>query len=186
MWLPTPSSSVVTARVTDRVSSVAVGWNDEMQVLSAWSPLGIQNRPQVWRTEEGTLALRLPQVPDGWPYAYQWSGLSREAIVDLGRYPVLLAKVETIAPGYAHLEIEEHDVEGKVVRSRRTPTLTSAGMIQFDLGDEAKNVRRLTLRLIVGGPNEGAMVAYRWVRFTSRDGADAIERNPKVRVRVLP
>ncbi|RYG71809.1 hypothetical protein EON77_12715 [bacterium] len=59
-------------------------------------------------------------------------------------------------------------------------------MIRLDLGDGAKNVRRLTLRMIVGGPNEGANVVYRWVRFVSRETADRIERDPNVRVRFVP
>ena len=165
--------------------SAPVGWNDEMDVLSAWTYLAIGNRPQIWRREGGGMGLRLPQVPDEWPYQYQWSGVTREAIVDLGKYPVLLAKVDELH-GYAHLDLEERDNEGKAVRGKRSPTLTAPGIIRFDLGDEAKNVRRLTLRLIVGGPNEGASAVYRWIRFASRETADLIERNPDARVRFVP
>lgn len=167
------------------VKPVAVGWNDELEVLSAWRDLRTSNKPQTIRREEGGLTLRLPQVPDRWPYQYQWSGLTREAVVDLDRYPVLLAKVDAVS-GYAHLDLEERDVDGAAVRGKRTPGLTTPGIIRFDLGDEAKNVRRLTLRLIVGGPNEGASATFRWVRFASRETADLIEKNPDVRVRFVP
>ena len=180
MLLPMPP-----AQVAKPIAPVAVGWNDEMEVLSAWRDLRTSNKPQVIRREEGGLALRLPQVPDRWPYQYQWSGLTREAVVDLGKYPVLLAKVDAVS-GYAHLDLEERDVDGNPVRGRRTPGLTTPGIIRLDLGDEARNVRRLTLRMIVGGPNEGASAAYRWVRFVSRADADLIERNPDVRVRFVP
>lgn len=164
--------------------ALPVGWNDEMITLSSWRDLG-GNRPQSWLREGGGLALRLPQVPDGWPYQYQWGGVTREAIVDLGRYPVLLARVDDVH-GYAHLDLEERATDGTPVRGRRTGALTAPGLIRFDLGDEAKNARRLTLRLIVGGPNEGATATYRWVRFVSRETADLIERNPDVRVHFVP
>lgn len=190
MLIPMPPALPVVATLhqgaSQRSPVVAVGWNDEMETVSAWRDLPGGNRPQVWRREEGGLALRLPQVPDRWPYEYQWSGVTREAIVDLGKYPVLLANVGAVGPGYAHLEIEERDVNGKAVRGWRTPTRTDAGLIKLDLGDAAKNVRRLYLRLIVGGPNEGASVAYRWVRFVSHEGAALIEANPNVRVRFVP
>lgn len=155
-----------------------------MLALSTWRDLP-GNRPQSWLAEGGGLALRLPQVPDGWPYTYQWGGATREAVVDLGRYPVLLARVDAVR-GYAHLDLEERDTAGKPVRGRRTPTLVAPGLIRLDLGDAARNARRLALRLVVGGPNEGASATYRWVRFASREGADAIERNPDVRVRFAP
>lgn len=179
-----PAQATKPSRVT--ANPVRVGWQDEMEVLSAWHPLPVGNKPQVWRREEGGLGLRLPQVPDGWPYQYQWSGVTREAIVDLGKYPVLLVKVDAVSPGYAHLDIEERDNMGHAVRGKRTPALTGPGLIKLDLGDDAKNVRRLTLRLIVGGPNEGAMVAYRWVRFVGREDAAKIEANPDERVRFVP
>lgn len=197
--------TVAPSRAAPPPRGIAVGWHDEMDRLSAWRPLP-ENAPQTWLPETGGLALRLPHVPDGWPYAYQWSGATREAIVDLGRYPVLMARVDAVDPGYAHLDLEERDVEGRAVRGRRTPALVAPGLIRLDLKPDAtmpatripatrisgtrdaetRDIRRLTLRLIVGGPNEGAKVVYRWVRFVSRADADRLAAHPDLPVRLAP
>jgi hypothetical protein len=106
--------------------------------------------------------------------------VTREATVDLSRYPVLVARVLTVSPhGYTHLDVESRDYLGKPVTTLRTPTLVEPGLIVFDLGDTlGTDVRRLTLRINVGGAVEGAKCSYGWVRFVSRDGLAQLKAHP--------
>lgn len=174
-----PSSSGTCAGRSTR-EPLVVGWHDEMNGLSLWKQLGTDNPPDVYASRPGLLTLRLPHVPDGFPYTYQWNGVTRSISADLGRYPVLVARVIGVEAGsYAHLDIEERDVSGRMARGWRSPTLTAPGLSIIDLGKEvAPDVRRLTLRLIVGGRLEGAKCEYSWVRFVRREDVDYLKRFP--------
>ena len=117
------------------------------------------------------MTLRLPHVPEGFPYQYQWSGVTRSISADLAHWPILIANVGSLDAGsYAHLDIEEHDFAGRTVRTFRSPTLTHPGLTSIDLGKATDaSVRRLTIRLIVGGKQAGAKCSYNWVRFVRRE-----------------
>ncbi len=165
-----PSALRQTSTKRLEAAPLAVGWHDEMNDPGNWRPLGSENPPDVYASRPGLLTLRLPHVPEGYSYAYQWSGVTRSISADLARYPVLIARVSSVEPGsYAHLDVEECDVSGHVTRSWRSPTLTQAGLTLIDLGRAiGPEVRRLTLRLIVGGALAGAKCEYNWVRFVGR------------------
>lgn len=157
-----------------------IGWHDEMNRLGAWKPLAMENQPDIYASRPGVLTLRLPHVPQGFPYAYQWSGVTRSLSADLAHYPVLIAHVSRLSAGsYAHLDIEERDLAGRVVHTWRSPTLTHPGLTVFDIGKEmGPNVWRLTLRLIVGGKLEGAECDYNWVRFVRREDVAYLQEVP--------
>jgi hypothetical protein len=159
---------------------LVVGWHDEMNDPTSWRPLGLENQPDIYADRPGVLTLRLPHVPDGFPYAYQWSGVTRSISADLAHYPVLIANVGTLDPGtYAHLDIEEHDFSGHIAHTWRSPTLTHAGLTSIDLGKAIEpTVRRLTLRLIVGGKLAGAKCSYNWVRFVRREDLAYLQEVP--------
>src|SRR5579871_854294 len=150
---------------------LVVGWHDEMKDIRTWKPLGLENQPDIYASHSGVLTLRLPHVPEGFPYEFQWSGVTRSISADLAQYPVLVARVSSLDSGsYAHLDIEERDYFGRVAHTWRSPTLTHPGLTLIDLGKEiGPSVRRLTLRLIVGGKLEGAKCEYNWVRFVRRE-----------------
>jgi hypothetical protein len=160
--------------------SVVAGWADELNSLTGWAPREGGMKADVYAESPGAMTLRLAHVPDGFPYSYQWGGVTREASVDLGRYPVLMARVLDVSPrGYTHLDVESRDYSGKPVTTLRTPTLTEAGLIVFDLGDSlGTDVRRLTLRINVGGALEGAKCTYGWVRFVSRADMERLKAHP--------
>ena len=159
---------------------VVAGWSDELNSLSGWSPREGGMKAEAYAEIPGSMTLRLAHVPDGFPYSYQWGGVTREATVDLGRYPVLVARVLSLRKGsYTHLDVESRDYSGKPVTTLRTPTLTEPGLIVFDLGDTlGTDVRRLTLRINVGGALEGAQCAYGWVRFLRREDLPALRSRP--------
>jgi hypothetical protein len=163
-----------------RRAPLTVGWHDEMNDPALWKPLGAENPPDVYASSPGLLTLRLPHVPQGYAYAYQWSGVARSISADLAHYPVLMARVSSLQKGsYAHLQIEERDAAGRVVHSWRSPTLTQAGLTAIDLGKEiGPEVRRLTLRLIVGGTLAGAQCDYNWVRFARREDMAYLQESP--------
>jgi len=157
---------------------IKVGWNDELNRPSLWEALAMENRAKVDTTTKGALNLSLGHVPEGWPYEYQWSGVSREAKVDIGKFPVLSAWVSQVS-GYAHLDVDVIDAAGKPVKTLRSSTLTSPGVSNVDLRqglDPA--VYRLRLRLIVGGPNDGCSATYNWVRFTDPKAAEFLNSHP--------
>src|SRR4051794_28001523 len=80
---------------------VAVGWADELNSLSGWVAREGGMKADVYSDTPGAMTLRLAHAPDGFPYSYQWGGVTREVSVDLGRYPVLVARVLDISPrGY--------------------------------------------------------------------------------------
>jgi len=158
---------------------VSPGWHDELSSVSGWGPLSLENKAHVFHSDEGEMLLSLNHVPGGWPYQYQWSGVTRDVQADLGRWPVLMARCTGVL-GYAHMDIEVLDRAGKVVKGFRSSTITSAGVSEVDLRaslDPA--VYTLRLRLIVGGPNEGCSATYDWVRFVSRPDAQALRAHPE-------
>ena len=163
--------SAVVARPRTRHAALVVGWHDEMNDLSTWQSLGGINGPDIFAARAGAMTLRLPQVPQGYPYTYQWGGVTRQASVDLGRYPVLVACVSRVGDGsYAHLELEERDFSGKSVRTLRAPTLQGKGLSVMDVGQAwGPQTRRINLRLIVGGALSGTSCEYAWVRFVRRE-----------------
>lgn len=130
-----------------------------------WSHLAIENKPAISKRKHGLLELELKQVPNGWPYEYQWSGITRHVRVDIAKFPVLQASVPRLV-GYAHLDIEVLDSSGKAVKGVRSTTITSPGTIVANLGDSLDPaIYRLRLRLIVRGPNSGCKAVYDWIRF---------------------
>lgn len=158
-------------------SVITVGWHDEMNDLSAWQPLGGVNEPDVFAARFGAMTLRLPHVAEGFPYTYQWGGVTRRASVDLSRYPVLVACVSRVQDGsYAHLDMEERDFAGRPIRSLRTPTLQGRGLSILDVGQAwGPQTRRIHLRLIVGGSPSGASCEYAWVRFVRREDVPKLQ-----------
>jgi hypothetical protein len=157
-----------------------VGWHDEMNDPAAWELLGLENQPAVYAARPGALTLRLPHVPAGFPYAYQWSGVTRTAVVDLDRYPVAVAYVPRLGDGsYAHLDFEERDYQGRTLRTARSSTLQKPGLSVLDLGKEwGMQTQRVVMRLIVGGQLSGAWCEYAWVRFVRREDLPRLEANP--------
>ena len=169
-----------TGPVRSRPPAIEVGWHDEMNDPSLWRPLGLENQPDIYASRPGALTLRLPHVPDGFPYLYQWSGVTRSISTDLGRFPVLVADVGSLGDGsYAHLEVEVRDIHGRPVRTWRSPTLVRSGLTALDLGKElGPDVWRLTLRLIVGGKLAGAKCEYNWIRFVRRQDMARLREAP--------
>ena len=169
--IPTGSAFAQSGSRARQAAPLVIGWHDEMNDPNSWHPLGQENPPDVYAEHKGSLTLRLPHVPDGYPYQFQWSGVTRTLSANLARYPVLTARVSNLELGsYAHLDVEERDVNGKPVRSWRSPTLTHSGITLLDMGKVAgADTRRLTLRLIIGGRLAGAKGEYDWVRFVSRN-----------------
>lgn len=161
---------------------LVVGWHDEMNDPGLWHPIGLENQPDIYAAEPGLLTLRLPHVPDGYTYQYQWSGVTRSLSADLGHYPVLVANVSSLDAGsYAHLDIEERGINGRPSHTWRSPTLTKPGLTIVDLGKEIEpTVRRLNLRLIVGGRLAGAKCEYNWVRFVRREDVAYLQEAPNL------
>lgn len=157
-----------------------IGWHDEMNATEQWKPIPAEFHPDVYAEHPGALTLRLPHVPEGYPYDYQWNAVSRSISADLAHYPILVADVSHLDPGsYAHLDVEERDFSGHVVHSWRSSTLTQPGLTSIDMGKALDaSVRRLTVRLIVGGKLEGAKCEYRWVRFVRREDFAYLQEVP--------
>ncbi|HZH99483.1 MAG TPA: hypothetical protein VEX38_10970, partial [Fimbriimonadaceae bacterium] len=78
---------------------------------------------------------------------------------------------------YAHVDVEELDVHGKQSWGMRTSALLAPGLCTLDIGSQHPGIRRLQLRLIIGGPNEGARVGYSYVRFIRRQDLPWLNRN---------
>ncbi|HTE20022.1 MAG TPA: hypothetical protein VK689_16785 [Armatimonadota bacterium] len=165
-----PAKPTVVQQSADRVK-LAAGWRDEMGEPRKWGPIGAGIAPEVFVARAGIVGLRLPQAPDGFPYPYQWGGVTRRVNVDLGRYPMLVAYVSRVQDGsYAHLDVEERARDGRPIRTLRTPTLHAPGLIVLDVGREwGPQTRRMHLRLIAGGPLSGASCEYDWVGFVRRE-----------------
>ncbi len=163
-----------------RRAPLVVGWHDEMNDPGLWKPMTLENQPDIYAERPGVVTLRLPHVPNGYPYQYQWSGVTRNLTADLARYPVLIANVSELdADSYAHLDIVEYDFNGQEAGRWRSPTLTHPGLSVVDLGKEiGPSVRRLTIRLIVGGKLEGAKCSYNWLRFVRRADVAYLQEVP--------
>lgn len=162
----------------DHRRTVFVGWHDEMDSRSPWGPLNMQNKAFVAQPAPGTLFLGLDHVPADWPYAFQWSGVTQDANVDIARFPVLLARVRQVQ-GYAHLDVDVLGAKGEVVNTLRSSTLNGSGLSTIDLSKVlTPTFYRLRLRLIVGGPNEGCCATYDWVRFVDKGDAEFLTLNP--------
>jgi hypothetical protein len=148
-----------------------------MNDVRPWQPLPGINEPDVLTPTRGAMTLRMPPVAPGFPYTYQWGGVTRRATVDLGPFPVLVAFVRRIGDGsYAHLDLEERDIAGRAARTLRTPTLQSRGLIVLDVGRAwGPQTRRIHLRLITGGPLTGAACEYAWVRFVPREDLSRLQ-----------
>ena len=159
-------------------AAVRVGWNDELNSVRGWKALEVENRPSISQPKRGAVLLSLSPKGADWPYEFQWSGITRDAKVDIARFPVLTARVRDVH-GYAHLDIEVLDAEGKALKGFRSTTVTTEGLSTIDLGQSLDPaVYTLRLRLIVGGPNAGCDVTYDWVRFTNRADAEFLAANP--------
>lgn len=141
-------------------------WHDEMDTPSLWAPLGSQNDPVPSTEVPGILTLTMPQVPIGYPHNYQWGAVTRTVAIDTEKTPWLVAGVPRLSDGgYAHLDIEMRDYEGKVIKGARSNRLQGRGLASVNLKSEfGAGLLRLTVRLIVGGPNSGAFCDYDFVR----------------------
>jgi hypothetical protein len=162
----------------------------------------MENKPLVTADAPGSMTLTLATVPTGWPYSFQWSGVTRNIVADIGRYPVLMAYVPEVGPGsYAHLEVEDQSINtipGRTdvdafphaaavprpaappaKRVARGTTITAPGLSVVDLGALwGPSARHMQIRLITGGKNEGASCTYSWVRFIRREDLPALKENP--------
>lgn len=146
---------------------VVIGWHDEFNDVRSWRPLDVDNKAYVTSLKPGTVHLWLERVPSDWPFAFQWSGVTREAPVDIERFPILLARVTTVQ-GYAHMDIDVLNHEGQAIKTVRSSTLVSPGVSEVDLSrDLALNDHNVRVRLIVGGENTGCSATYDWVRFVA-------------------
>ena len=163
---------------TRQPGTITVGWNDEMDTRSSWSPLRVENKAFVATPTNGTLFLGLDQVPPNWPYQYQWSGVSQDAYVDLAKFPVLQARLLQVQ-GYAHLDIDVVDPDGHVSNTLRTTTLNNEGISTLDFRGSLKpGYYHFRLRLIIGGQNSGCCSTFDWVRFSAPRDADFFVRHP--------
>ncbi len=161
---------------------IVCGWADELDTPSGWAPLEVENKAHVYQPYRGSVLLGLDHVPSNWPYAYQWSGVTRDVTVDTGRYPVLLARVLWVQ-GYAHMDIDVLDSQGKPVKTLRTTTLNGPGLSELDFDPSDDPIpQALRLRLIVGGPNEGCSATYDWVRFVRKADAERLKSHPDLAV----
>ena len=156
--------------------AIVAGWKDDLGSTKGWKSLPVENRVKVQAPKHGLMRLSLGHVVDGWPYEYQWSGVTKDVRGDIGRYPALMARLVDVQ-GYTHLDIEVLDAQGKVTKSMRSSTLTAPGLCTIDLSKHLDPaVYRLRLRLIVGGPNEGCSSTYDWIRFLRPSDAEQAEK----------
>ncbi|HEU4751543.1 MAG TPA: hypothetical protein VFU47_00460 [Armatimonadota bacterium] len=167
-------------RAAGRRHAIPVGWHDEMDDPATWKPREGGMPPDIFARRPGVLTLRLAHVPEGYPFSYQWGGVTRSASVDLGRYPVLAAHFPRVQSGsYCHLDVEQLDYSGRPVHTLRTPTLQGPGLSVLDLGKEyGTYVRRLVLRINAGGALTGAECDCGWVRFVRREDLPLLQEAP--------
>jgi hypothetical protein len=138
----------------------------------------MENKARVNVPAKGAMILSLGQVPNGWPYTFQWSGVTQDANVDVAKYPVLMARLLWVE-GYAHMDIDVLDASGKAVKTFRSSTVNGPGLSTIDFrGQLDPAIYRLRLRLIVGGPNSGCSATYDWVRFVQPADAEFLNRRP--------
>lgn len=158
---------------------VRVGWHDELNKSKTWSPLAVENKPKVSVPFQGAMRLTLGKVPAGWPYEYQWSGVQRDATVDIARHPYLTANVSQLLGGYAHMDVDILDASGNAVKGFRSSTLQAGGVLFLDFKNQLDPaVYRMRIRLIVGGSNEGCYATYNWIRFTSTVDGERLQKSP--------
>lgn len=158
---------------------VMVGWSDELNHVTDWSPLRNGNDPKMSVPIKGALRLTMAPVPENWPYEYQWGGVARRAKVDIGNFPVLSARVSELLGGYAHVAVDVLDPKGQVKKSFSSTPLQAGGVTSLDLGavlDPA--IYNLQIRLIIGGSNKGCWGTYNWIRFTSANDAARLKEQP--------
>jgi hypothetical protein len=149
-----------------------------MNRLGNWAALDVDNKAKVGTLHKGQLDLSLGHVPAGWPYQYQWSGVTQDFRLDVARYSVLVARVSDLH-GYAHLEIEVLDRNGKPKKGLRSNTLQQPGILQADLSTTLDPATyHLRVRLIVGGPNEGCNATYNWIRAVRPEDVSRLTSNP--------
>lgn len=168
----------IEAAPQDEKRPIQVGWSDEMNKVSQWEMLGPENPPKVSVPVAGAMRLTLGKVPGDWPYEYQWSGVTRCAVVDVARFPVASAYVSELL-GYAHLDLDVLDAKGTKVKGFRSSTLQAGGVTFVDLGSSLDPaVYTFRVRIIIGGSNEGCWGTYNWVRFTSASDAAFLHTHP--------
>lgn len=165
----------------------SIGWHDELNRVSTWNTISPEHPAQVTVPVKGALQMSLVHVAAGWPYEYQWSGVGREATVDLAKAPFLVARVSSLLGGYAHMDIDVLDDKGKSMTSFRSSTIQAGGLVYLDCSEKfMPGTYRLRVRLILGGSNEGCTATYNWVRFMSRDeGYKLIDKAPPVPVETI-
>ena len=158
-----------------------VGWHDELDNSSNWKHLIIDNKPKLAVPNPGTLRLTLGQVPAGWPYEYQWSGVTRRVQIDIAKTLFLGAYVCELPAGYAHMDIDVLDAVGKPIKTIRINTLQNPGVSFVNLRDSLEpGTYNLQLRLIVGGPNSGCSATYDWIRFSDMANGARMTANPNL------
>lgn len=158
--------------------TILAGWDDELTDSRTWAPLDMENKAHVAAEERHRFTLWLDHVPQGWPYTFQWSGISKEARVDVAKFPVLMARVGPVK-GYAHMDIDVLDAAAKAVKTLRTSTLNGPGLSTIDLTSALDPaVYHFALRLIVGGDNSGCSAEFNWVRFVSAKDATFLTAHP--------
>jgi hypothetical protein len=140
-------------------------WHDETS-FAGWKSYNLDNPPQIRVIKRSGLQLSLPHVKYGWPYAYQWSGVKKTFLYNVGQLPLLSLKVGTLQPGsYAHFEVHVLDSKGTDVKGLRSTTLTNVGVATLDLSKSLDPASyTLEVVLIVGGDNAGCSATYEWMR----------------------
>lgn len=176
---PGSQCAILPAEFAVTADPVRVGWHDELNNSKTWSPLAVENKPKVTVPVRGALTLTLDKVPAGWPYEYQWSGVQREATVDIARHPYLTANVSHLLGGYAHMDVDVLDASGNAVKGFRSSTLQAGGVLFLDFKNQLDPaIYRMRIRLIVGGSNEGCYATYTWIRFTSAADGERLQQSP--------
>ncbi len=170
MFLPLLFCSVsINRHPVETTQSGPIGWHDEMNRQYEWTHLSSSNKPDLDWSKPGFLGLTLHHVPRGWPYQYQWSGVTKTVEINVVENPILSAHVSELK-GYAHLDIDVLDDKGKTLIQLRSNTLQSPGTCSVKLGEHVfPGTYSFRIRLIVGGPNEGCSATYDWIRGTTKD-----------------
>lgn len=151
--------------------SAQFGWHDELNRQYEWTHLATSNKPDLDWSKPGLLGMTLHHVPRGWPYQYQWSGVTKTVEINVAENPILSARVSELK-GYAHLDIDVLDGHNKILLQLRSNTLQSPGICSVKLSERIfPGTYSFRIRLIVGGPNEGCSATYDWIRGSSEKDA---------------
>ncbi|MDR3689264.1 MAG: hypothetical protein P4L46_07795 [Fimbriimonas sp.] len=179
---------------------IQLGWHDELRNVNRWRPLDMDNKAKCEIIAAGNVRLSLGHVPEGWPYGFQWSGLKRNVTADVARFPVLMAFVGPVR-GYAHLDVDVLDADGKAVKTIRSNTVNvtavkrssmpgmegansdrfqvPAGVLQCELAKELLPATySMQIRMIVGGGNGGCSATYHWIGFVAQKDAEWLADHP--------